>query len=175
MVNPRKKGPDVKLMVWGCFWGERAGPIVPVGLLPVNLDGDIYHNMLKALLPDVVTDCQQATSGAYFQQDNVPVHTTFSTMVWLQQQRIQTLPFPPHSPDLAPIEHAWKRLKEELQKNFPDIVNYPGGPPAVKKRLAEILPDLWFGIQKEFWKSLYTSMPRRIRAVVRAGGWYTKY
>ena len=31
----------------------------------------------------------------------------------------------------------WARLKKALHKKYPDIINTPGGPPAVKARLAE--------------------------------------
>ena len=29
--------------------------------------------------------------------------------------------WPPYSPDLNPIEHAWKRLKDTVAKMFPDL------------------------------------------------------
>ena len=82
---------------------------------------------------------------------------------------------PPYSPDLNPIEHVWKHLKEELQKLYPWISNVPGCPETVKMKMAEILPQVWDSIDKEFLKNLIESMPHQIEAVIQAGGWYTGY
>ena len=37
-----KNRRQVKLMVWGCFWGSQRGPLVP--LMPAN--GSTYHSLL---------------------------------------------------------------------------------------------------------------------------------
>ena len=46
---------------------------------------------------------------------------------------------------------------------------------AVKQRLAECLGELWKEIPGSVFKALYEPMPRRAAAVIKAGGWYTKY
>ena len=51
----------------------------------------------------------------------------------------------------------------------------PGGPDIVKEALADALLEIWNAIPESLLESLYTSMPRRVAAVIKAQGWYTKY
>jgi len=83
--------------------------------------------------------------------------------------------WPPYSPDLNPIEHAWPMLKATLQREYPDIATMRGGPNAVKRKLAEVLPDVWRSLSADFFQILCDSMPRRVAAVRANKGWYTKY
>jgi hypothetical protein len=84
--------------------------------------------------------------------------------------------WPPYSPDLNPIEHVWMRLKEGLHRRFPDIADTPGGPENMRRRLAEVLPEIWEkDIEGDFLEQLWESMPQRVTAVIEARGWYTKY
>jgi hypothetical protein len=43
-------------------------------------------------------------------QDNASIFTARIVKDWLKEQGIEVLNWPPYSPDLNPIEHAWKRL-----------------------------------------------------------------
>jgi len=54
-------------------------------------------------------------------------------------------------------------------------MNMPGGPAVVKIVLADALQEIWKDIPELLLESLYSSMPRRIAAVMKAEGWYTKY
>ena len=51
----------------------------------------------------------------------------------------------------------------------------PGGPDIVKEAFADTLLEIWNSIPGSLLESLYTSMPHRIAAVIKAEGWYTKY
>jgi hypothetical protein len=42
------------------------------------------------------------------------VHTAIVVKEWLQEIAIKSINWPPSSPDLNPIEHAWMRLKETI-------------------------------------------------------------
>ena len=52
-------------MVWGCFWGKRKGPLIAI------LDQMISFGMQ---LEDIL-----------FQQDNIPVHKTYSVIDWFER------------------------------------------------------------------------------------------
>ena len=62
-----------------------------------------------------------------------------------------------------------------LQAKYPDIANTPGGPDAVRARLAEVLPEAWEAIPESVFESLWRSMPSWVAAVIAAKGWYTRY
>ena len=98
-------------------------------------------------------------------------------MVWFDEHNINVMAdWPPNSPDLNPIEHVWKLLKECLHRRFPNIHKTPGGPAAVKLKLAAALRECWEkDIKGDFLEKLWESMPRVLAAVRAAKGWYTKY
>jgi transposase len=109
-------------------------------------------------------------------QDNAKIHTANVIQDWFEENNIEVMDWPPYSPDLNPIEHVWKHLKEKMHERYPDISNTPGGPDAVRERLSQVLPEIWEkDISGEFLESLWESMPQRVEAVIKANGWYTKY
>jgi transposase len=110
-----------------------------------------------------------------FMQDNAPIYKAEIVRNWLREQDFTVMDWPPYSPDLNPIEHAWPMLKAGLQRDYPDIATMRGGPNAVKRELAEVLPDVWRSLSPDFFQTLCDSMPRRVAAVRANKGWYTKY
>jgi transposase len=45
------------------------------------------------------------------QQDNYPVHNAKLIKRYLARMKVIVFPWPPSSPDLAPIENLWKQVK----------------------------------------------------------------
>ena len=80
---------------------------------------------------------------------------------------MENLEHPACSPDLNPIEHVWRRLKERVSKR-PEV-------PKNLKELEEVLKEEWKKIDKRFINSLIKSMPRHVQAVYKANGDPTKY
>ena len=48
-------------------------------------------------------------------------------------------------------------------------------PPAVKARLAQVLPRVWDNIPQKHFEALWKSMTACVEAVIEAKGWYTRY
>ena len=72
--------------------------------------------------------------------------------------------WPPNSPDLNPIEHIWGILKVRMAKKK-----------GHKSLSFEMVEREWQSIAAKEVKKLVESMPRRLRAVIRARGGNTKY
>lgn len=101
-----------------------------------------------------------------FMQDNAPCHTARSIKSWLVSEQIQTILWPPNSPDINPIENLWEILKQrvadERSTNISDLKN--------------TIRRVWTtDISEELCKSLCLSMPKRIREVVKNKGYPSKY
>ncbi len=51
-----------------------------------------------------------------FQHDNAPAHRARRMQDFLQDEEVKQLPWPPYSPDLNPIEHAWNALDNAIRQ-----------------------------------------------------------
>jgi transposase len=139
------------------------------------MDQFVYTRLLDTCMKPVYERVQDTLGDATFMQDNAPVHKAYSPMIWLTANDIKLEDWPPYSPDMNPIEHVWKRLKDKLHTSYPNLANTRGGPEAVRARLAEVLPRVWEGIEQDFLENLTKSMVDRVEALIEAEGWYTKY
>jgi transposase len=83
--------------------------------------------------------------------------------------------WPPYSPDLNPIEHAWARLKDTIYKLDPDLANMRGSSEEVKQRFKELIKQAWEALGNDYFDQLICSMDSRVNAVLEAEGWYKRY
>jgi len=135
--------------------------------------------ILEEYLPQVKADMEATgVSNPVFMQDNSPIHNSYRALIWLQEAGWEVADHPACSPYLNPIEHVWRYLKKNLHEKFPNLAFFSGGPAAIKKKRISKL----FGrsmerdsIPTSLLDSLTRSMPRRVAAVIKAEGWYTKY
>ena len=172
-IRPVGKRNETGLMVWSCFWGKKAGPLVT---LRGSVDRHVYLSLLEEHLPERMQEIADEIGDPLFQQDNAPIHKAGVVMEWLSETGYDLEDHPPLSPDLNPIEwQAWVELKKRLHQQYPDIVSLRGTPERIRDRLEEVLPLVWATIPEEFFESLWKSMPARVAAVIEAKGWYTKY
>lgn len=113
-------------------------------------------------------------AGQVFQQDNARIHTAKVTQEWFERHGIWVIDWPPYSPDLNPIEHAWKALKHQLYALFPDNYTLRNNSTDMAE-LRRRLDIAWEHIDQVRLRHLMESIPRRLKACRRARGWYTKY
>ena len=100
-----------------------------------------------------------------FMEDKAPGHRAKSTKDWHQACRIKFAGWPENSPDLNSIKIFWSQIKH-LQRKEQETSN---------KGIKKVARKVWRAITPEYFNSLYESVPRRMAAVIAAGGSHTKY
>ena len=176
-IKGKKKGSGLSQMVWGCFIGNKLGPLV---FIDETVNKEVYIQLLEQnLLPFIDLLHENDIHNVVFQQDNASPHSSRVTQEWLkavaQQHGFTLMDFPPNSPDLNPIEHLWFKVKAELYRRYPDTMYLKGSGKAVRKELQDRLNKIWWDIGEDVLNKLIDSMPMCIEAVLKAKGWYTEY
>ena len=82
--------------------------------------------------------------------------------------------WPLYSPDLNPIEPVWSLLKRELFRRYPNLANWRRCNVDWIDFKAALI-DSWNHLDQDTIDRLILSLPRRIKAVLVARSWYTKY
>ena len=121
----------------------------------------------EVLVPEVVPFLQSYPEVWIFQQDNASPHSAEITNQFLAQKDIRTLPWPPTSLDLSPIEHVWDQPKQSLRKTEPLARN--------TTELKDVLNYLWLTYPQSSIRKLIDSIPRRIMQCIRKRGGPTRY
>ena len=164
MVEGTMKFGGGSLMMWGCMLWDGIGFACKID---GRMDAELYTTILEEELKNTLDYYDKTTQDIIFQQDNDPKHTSRRAKSWFNSNGFEVMQWPAQSPDLNPIEHLWGHLKRRLA-SYP---NPPGG-----------ITELWDRVQKEWeaidakeCQNLIEGMPRRVAAVIKAKGGYTKY
>ena len=103
-------------------------------------------------------------------QGNALIYKSKLVAKWFKENVVDVINWPPYSPDLNPIEHAWVHLKEMLHKKFPEIAYMRCSKEEVIEKLSEALVICWNKIAPAFFQSLIDSMEERCGVVIEAKG-----
>src|SRR5690606_9173908 len=172
-VQGRRQSGAVSQMVWRVFAGGKKGPCVEcvgdINSARKGVTGEVY---LKILQDNIRVFFQD---DWIFMHDNARVHIYHKIPEFLKDNGIDVMKWPPYSPDLNPIEHIWPILKNNLHKHYPHLASMKGAPPKIKVALIPALKHCWDLIEPSVFENLARTMPNRVKAVIEAKGWYTKY
>lgn len=147
-------------MVWAAISMEHRTPLVVVD---GNLTAQRYVD--EILRPHLLPLLEEHAELRTFQQDNARPHVARVTREFLDEQEIQTMPWPPYSPDLNPIEHLWDELGRRVMARGP----------ITRAGLIRMLHEEWGAIPQETIRTLIRSMRRRCVACVDAQGGHIPY
>ena len=166
-ICTKLKYGGAKQMVWGCFYGNKLGPIA-------FIDGSVNSHVYVAILQEKLIPFFQAlqhdgATDIIFQQDNAKVHKSKLTGDWLKDSAKQNgfliMEWPANSPDMNPIEELWAHLKAELYRRYPDTKLLQGSPAAIQQKLQERLWEIWWDIGVDVLDRPINSMPCRSESV----------
>lgn len=149
------------MMLWGCINARGVGNMVEIkGIMD-------RFSYLRILQENLTASAEKLGLGSnfVFQQDNDPKHTAKIIKEYFKENNIETLDWPPQSPDLNVIENLWYQLKKKYHEN----------PCSSKSLMLQRLQQIWQEISSEFTETLVASVYRRFEAVIRAKGGATKY
>ena len=162
--NPRYTKPMIKhppsVKVWGCMSSAGRGGLF---FLPPNVK--INAERHRGVLEDHLLPFMHIRNCSPFMQDGAPCHTSRLVTTWLQQQNINTLQWPPNSPDLNPIENLWGIMKERVA----------AAKPTTLASLKEEIRRSWVAISPQLCQNLVASMPTRVDSVIQNKGYPCKY
>ena len=164
LVQGTQKFGGGSLMMWGCMLWDGVGYACKID---GRMDGDLYIKILEEDLQESISYFGKSTGDVIFQQDDDPKRTCKKAQTWFKDNGFKVLHWPAQSPDLNPIEHLWNHLKRRLG----EYERAPGG----ILELWERVEKEWNKIDAEVCQNLIESMPRRVAAVLKAKGGYTKY
>lgn len=159
-VQQRDRQRRASVMVWGGISFHNKTQLVVVN---GNLNAARYQ---QEILRQHVIPYARANRGTILAQDNAPCHTARTTRQMLQANHVQTMEWPPCSPDMNPIEHVWDYIGRQAralreQRNA--------------QELAADLVQVWNRLPQVMLQDYVTSMRQRCQEVIRANGGHTSY
>ena len=138
-------------MVWGAVANGKKWPLIRLPLSPQEVAADGLGKVkglnstryIKYVLEGPLNRCVQAQRRARWSdvmvlEDNAPCHSSKATCAARQRPGIQSMNYPPNSPDLNAIENMWHQLKLKLGK---------------MNRRATSLDELWLQIQQAWGRT----------------------
>ncbi len=149
------------VMVWGIFSWHTLGPLVPIehclnATAYLSIVADHVHPFMTTVYPSSdgyrmhhVTKLKSSQTGFL----NMTMSSLYSNGL--------------QSPDINPIEHLWDVVEREIR--IMDVQ------PTNLHQLCDAIRSIWTKISEECFLHLVESIPRRIKAVLKAKGGPTRY
>jgi hypothetical protein len=162
---PTVKFGGGKIQVWGCFSWYGAGPLYHI---KGTMTGKSYREILKRHMAPYMKDVEGKLGvEPIFQQDLDPKHTSAVAMKYLTNKEFTVLDWVAQSPDMNPIENAWKHLK--------DAIFVRADKATCLQDVFDIVKEEWEKLSLDYFQKLIKSMPNRVEALYQARGRSTKY
>ena len=170
-LKPTMKSGRSTVSIWACFCGYERGPCVVLSS-GVKMTAQEYLNDI--LIPHFIPFYRKMqrkyrtpNSPVYMQEDNNSIYTAKLCERHKKRIKIRQLAWPPNSPDLAPIENAWKKSK--------DIVGARRHKIRTKESMGIEVVKSWGEIKQSYFEKLARSFPNRLEKCIKARGSSIKY
>ena len=126
---------------------------------------------IQWVAPLIIECCQRSAERGVplaFMQDGASPHRARATLAHFDSHNIRRVAWPPYSPDLNPIEHVWKVMKDWIARHYSEYTSD-------QSENRRIVQEAWAALPEDFFHKLVASMPERMMAVIRAHGMHTSY
>ena len=155
-------------MFWACFAGYEK---VPCLFWEKDWGSITSSNYLSKIVP-LLHGMVRLRPGLSVMQDNAPSHVAVRTMEEFEERSIAPIDWPPYSPDLNPIEHIWKMMKDKIEFSYPNLA---GGRWRPSDQICAIVKEAWDSVSIQELIVLIGSMHDRFQAVLDTDSGPTKY
>lgn len=158
-ILPTVKHGGGSVMVWGSFCHDGVGALVKINGI---LKKEQYHSILqRSAIPSGIG---LIGHGFILQQDNDPKHTSKLCKHYLEKKEeegiLETMAWPPQSPDINPIELLWDELDRQVRKQCPSNQN----------DLWNCLNTAWDHLEPRTLQKLVERLPKICAAIIKARG-----
>lgn len=151
--------------VWGAVSKDGLGPLVR---LEGTFNAEAYCDVIASIMVPYALDGPFPDGFYYFQQDRSPIHMAKSVICLLEQLGVMVLEWPPQGADMNICENVWGAMKTALSRRPLQCGS--------QEALWAAVHEEWERLRtSDFAARLFDSIPRRMAAVVAAGGDFTKY
>lgn len=173
-IQTVNKSKDIRIMIWAAFsiTGGRSECVIMERDEEAAKNGFTARSYLHVLQEHMPTIYEP---GLIFMQDNARIHTAKIIKQYFQESTIELLKHPPYSPDLNPIEHLWRKLKELVHEMHPELLHLTSTSDESYTLLENAIKDAWDAIPQRYFDAVVNSMQRRCQAVISVQGWQTRY
>ena len=154
--EPSNGSGGKSVMFWGLISLNAYGPLVEV--IGKNTADSYITTLQDYLLPEV----EAADGPVVFQQDNASIHKTAAVRAFFEENGIETLEWPPQSPDLSPIENIRNCMKMKLKSRQPR--------PRSHALMRDACLEIWGNLDDEIRIKLINSFRERCRLCVESKG-----
>jgi DDE superfamily endonuclease/Transposase len=155
-------GPSGKsVMFWGVISMAAYGPLVVVQ--GANTAETYIETLKEYLLPEIAV----STTPVIFQQDNAAIHKTAAVLSFLAENNIETLEWPPQSPDLSPIENIWNVMKMKMKALRPR--------PRTHANMRDACLQIWSELDDDIRRNLLNGFKGRLEKCLAANGQIIKF
>ena len=173
MIQSVFKEKKINVMIWTTFWENDKSDLYKLTRNFVSKKMKYSINFYFEILNDNLLEIWE--SNLIFMQNNASIYKTKKMMKWFKENNIVITNWSFYSSDLNFIEHVWYELKKLIYEVNSNIDSMTDSDDKIREILWKTLKEIWTLIDVNMMKKLIESMNRRIKAVINANEWYTKY